>query len=181
MLKRFPLILILSLCTIGAASAPATQTLDEVLDRHFRAIGGADAWRRVTSTRLKGTLSINPPGVEAPVTMVVRRPGKARVEFVLMGTTGIQAIDGDVAWWHSPLEGAPNPAVAPEATVASLRQTADLDGPLVDWQSSPRGWHTPCPRRRLVGRLEVRERRHQPPPPCRQGCNRSGQDRWCGS
>ena len=148
MLKRIPVILTLSLCALGAAAAPATQTLDEVLDKHFLAIGGTDAWREVTSTRLKGTLTINPPGIEAPITQIVRRPGKARIEFVLMDTTGIQAIDGDVAWWHSPLEGAPDPVAAPEATAASLRQTADLDGPLVDWQKSGHDL-------KLVGETEV--------------------------
>jgi hypothetical protein len=148
MLKRIPLILTLSLCAIGVAAAPATQTLDGVLDKHFRAIGGADAWRGVTSTRLTGTLSINPPGVEAPLMTVVRRPGKARVEFELMGTTGIQAIDGETAWWHSPLSGAPDPVTAPEATAASMRQTADLDGPLVDWQKSGHSL-------KLVGETEV--------------------------
>ncbi len=148
MLKRFPLILTLSLCAIGTAAAPATQTLDEVLDKHFRALGGSDAWRRVTSIRWQGTLTIEPPGIEAPITTVVRRPDKARIEFVLMGTTGIHAIDGDVAWWHSPLSGAPDPAEAPAAIAASLRQTADVDGPLVDWQKSEHGL-------KLIGETEA--------------------------
>ena len=141
-------IALVSLCAVGAGTAATTPTLDEVLDRHFRALGGSDAWRRVTSIRWKGTLSIDPPGVEAPITTVARRPDKARIEFVLMGTTGIQAIDGDVAWWHSPLSGAPEPAAAPAAVAASLRQAADVDGPLVDWQKSEHGL-------KLIGETEV--------------------------
>jgi sugar lactone lactonase YvrE/outer membrane lipoprotein-sorting protein len=136
MLKRFTLILMLSFCALSVGGASTGQTLDEVLDRYLRAIGGAEAWRSVTSIRWQGTLVIDPPGVEGSISTMVRRPDKARVEFVLKGTTGIQAIDGDAAWWHSPLMGAPEPAAAPATTQAQLRQTADLDGPLVDWKKS---------------------------------------------
>lgn len=125
MLKRFSFILMLSFCALSVGGAATQQTLDEVLDRYLRAIGGAEAWRSVTSIRWQGTLVIDPPGVEGSISTMVRRPDKARVEFELKGTTGIQAIGGDAAWWHSPLMGAPEPAAAPAATEASLRQTAD--------------------------------------------------------
>ncbi len=44
MLKRFTLILMLSFCAIGVGGTATQQTLDEVLHRHLRAIGGAEAW-----------------------------------------------------------------------------------------------------------------------------------------
>jgi outer membrane lipoprotein-sorting protein len=133
MLKQLMGLMVLA----GMVGTPAAaQDLDEVLGRHYEAIGGLDAWRAVQSMRMTGTMSMNAGAIEAPFTVLVKRPHKARMEFVFQGMTGFQAYDGETAWMVMPFTGNPEPEEMPEDMAKDLQETADLDGVLVDWEES---------------------------------------------
>ena len=130
-------------------AAPATaQDVEEVLAKHYEAIGGLDNWRSVESMRLGGKMVISAMGVEAPFAMVAKRPDKARVEFTIQGMTGIQATDGETAWMIMPFMGSTKAERMPEEDAKIFRREADIDGPLVGWKES--GYQV-----ELVGREEV--------------------------
>jgi outer membrane lipoprotein-sorting protein len=74
------------------------------------------------------------PGAEAPFKMYFKRPMKARMEFTMQGMTGIQAFDGETAWMIMPFMGKSDPEVMADDQAKNMKEQADIDGPLVDWQ-----------------------------------------------
>jgi hypothetical protein len=59
---------------------------------------------------------------------------KARMEFTMQGMTGVQAFDGETAWMLMPFMGKSDPEVMAEDQAKNMKEQADIDGPLVDWQ-----------------------------------------------
>jgi outer membrane lipoprotein-sorting protein len=114
--------------------APAlAQTVDEVIAKANEARGGLDKLKAVQSLRMKGKMTMG-PGIEAPVTVEMKRPRNARMEFTLQGMTGVQAYDGQQAWGISPM-GSRKPEPMPAEMAKDLDNQSDIDGPLVDYKA----------------------------------------------
>jgi len=110
-----------------AAQEPA---LEELLARHYAAIGGLERWKAVGSLRLTGTMTAGP--IRAPFVLVTKRPAKSRLDFMVRGRAGVQAFDGETAWIVMPVEGDGAPQRMPEEQAREMREQSDFDGPLVD-------------------------------------------------
>ena len=110
----------------------ADLSLEEVLGSHYEALGGVDAWKAVESVRFTGSTTVG-PGMKAPFTMTLKRPGNIRLEFVFQGMTGIQASDGSTAWMVMPFMGKTDPEEMSADLAQIINQQSDLEGPLFDW------------------------------------------------
>lgn len=114
--------------------APAiAQTVDEVIAKANEARGGLEKMKTVQSVRMKGKMTMG-PGLEAPITIEMKRPRNARMEFTIQGMTGVQAYDGQQAWGISPM-GSKQPEPMPAEMAKDLDNQADIDGPLVDFKA----------------------------------------------
>ena len=114
--------------------APAfAQTVDEVIAKANEARGGLEKMKAVQSVRMKGKMTMG-PGLEAPITIEMKRPRNARMEFTIQGMTGVQAYDGQQAWGISPM-GSKQPEPMPAEMAKELDNQADIDGPLVDFKA----------------------------------------------
>lgn len=109
-------------------------TIEQILESHYEAIGGLEAWSSVGSMKQVGKMSA-PGGLEAPFTILAKAPDKARIEFTFQGMTGVQAADGEVAWQIMPFMGKTDPEPMPEDQARLMFESADFDGPLVDWEA----------------------------------------------
>jgi outer membrane lipoprotein-sorting protein len=126
-----------ALAVVALIAAPAqAQDLDEVLNNYYEAIGGLEAWQSVQSMKMTGKMMMGGMGIEAPFTVMAKRPNMARIEFVFQGITGIQAYDGETAWQVMPFTGNTDPEEVPDDQAEDLWETADVDGPLVGWEES---------------------------------------------
>ncbi len=115
------------------AAPAAAETLDEILDRHFAAVGGRDKIAAVETARLTGRQQFGPQ--EAPFTITWKRPSKLRLEFTLQGMTGIQAFDGEQAWMVMPFLGKTDPEAVTGDDFKDMEQQADLiEGSLFNWR-----------------------------------------------
>lgn len=108
-------------------------TLDQVLAKHYEALGGLDAIKGMESAIFEGKMAMG-PGADAPFKMYFRRPMKVRLEFTMQGMTGIQAYDGETAWMVMPFMGKSDAEVMADDQAKNMQEQADIDGPLVDWQ-----------------------------------------------
>jgi outer membrane lipoprotein-sorting protein len=143
MLKKTALLCL----AIGLLAMPAeAQTLEEVMDSYYEAIGGIDAWKAVKSMKFSGTLSMQ--GMAIPYTMTFMRPKMVRREFTVQGMTGIQAYDGTTAWQMLPFMGQTSPEVMPPDQAESMAEDADIGGALFEWD-------TKGSQLELVGKEEV--------------------------
>ena len=126
----------LMLLALGLVLAPIAhaQTVDEVLAKHYEAIGGLDKIKALNTMRVTGTMGVG-PGMEAPFTMERKRPGKSRIEFTLQGMTGVQAFDGEKTWSVMPFMGKKDPEAGSAEDNKNAADDADFDGALVDWKA----------------------------------------------
>jgi outer membrane lipoprotein-sorting protein len=116
------------------ATAPlGAETLDEVLARHFEALGGKDKIAAVTSAKMVAKQVFGPQ--EVPATIYWVRPNQVRMEFVMQGMTGIQAYDGTTAWMVMPFLGKNDPEEMTGDDLKDIIEQADLiEGPLFNWK-----------------------------------------------
>lgn len=134
MLRRTFLVAVAAVIGSLYAGPVNAKSLDEVLEKHYEAIGGLDAWQGIQSMKLSGTMVLMGGAMQAPITILQKRPAKARVEFTVQGMQGVQAYDGETAWIQMPFMGSPDPEAAPDDMVQQMKEQADLDGPLIGWE-----------------------------------------------
>ncbi len=109
---------------------PYSQSLDQVLARHFEA-SGQDAFSRVTTVRSAGKAM--QMGMELPFIQIQKRPDKMYIEIDLQGMKMVQAIDGDSGW-------AVEPWMSPDARDLSgpelhnAGRMAGIDSDLINWE-----------------------------------------------
>lgn len=109
---------------------------DELVAKNIEARGGLERIKAIQTLRSEGKLNIggdNP--FEMDVTTTVSREGKVRSEGSLQGMTLVQAYDGEVAWQIQPFQGRKDPDRMSADDAMDLLDTADIDGPLVDYKA----------------------------------------------
>jgi len=131
MLRKLPLLTALTFLLTPLLSA---QTVDDIIAKNIQARGGMDKIKSVQTIRSSGTMTMG-PGMEAPGSMIVKRPDMARLEFTLQGMTAVQAYDGKDAWQIMPFTGKKDPEAMSADEKKDLEYNADIDGPLVDYKS----------------------------------------------
>ncbi|NIR43243.1 MAG: outer membrane lipoprotein-sorting protein [Gemmatimonadetes bacterium] len=125
---------LLGTLALALLAVPAqAQSLEEVLDNYYEAIGGEDAWLDVNSMRATGRTMLG-PGVEAPFVRTQKRPEMLRLEFTVQGMTGIQAYDGETAWMLMPFLGSTEPEQMPAEEAKNFTQQADIEGVLINYE-----------------------------------------------
>ena len=75
------------------------------------------------------------PGIEAPVSVEVKRPQHMRMEMQFQGMTAIQAYDGTSGWMIMPFGGRTDPQPMSPDDVKDAEDMADMDGVLVDYKA----------------------------------------------
>lgn len=112
------------------------QDVDDVLARHYEAIGGADAWVDLQTMKASGTIAVSGGMLQGSFDLVQKRPAMSRSDIVLQGMTIVQAYDGETAWQINPFGSGPEPVVADPENARLIIEQADLDGPLIGWRES---------------------------------------------
>jgi outer membrane lipoprotein-sorting protein len=126
-----------ALAVVALMAAPVqAQDLDEVLNNYYEAIGGLDAWQSVQSVKATGTIMMGGMGIEAPITLMAKRPNMARLEISYQGMVLVMAYDGETAWMINPFAGATDPEEMPEDEAKEIIEQADVDGPLIGYQEA---------------------------------------------
>jgi outer membrane lipoprotein-sorting protein len=130
-MKRIALILALSLCAAIAvtaqdkpkqeapkadapkADAPKADakpaplpSVETILDKYLKAIGGKEAIEKLNSRSVKGTFEIEAMSMSGPFENYAKAPNKLAVHFSIPGVgNGAQVFDGQKAWDSNPMTG----------------------------------------------------------------------------
>ncbi len=89
--------------TKPAASLP---TVDDILDKHIKAIGGKEAIEKVTSRSMKGSFDIEAMNMSGAVEMFAKAPNKSAMKIDLPGFGVVSRIfDGQKGWDSNPMTG----------------------------------------------------------------------------
>lgn len=127
---------LLATCALVALVAvPASaQSVDEIIAKSFAAQGGLEKLKAVQSVRMTGRMVMG-PGMEAPITIEIKRPRSMRVEISIQGMTIVQAYDGTAGWMINPMSGRTTPEPLPSEMLKMVDEQADMDGPLMDYKA----------------------------------------------
>jgi hypothetical protein len=120
--------------TVGSSARP-TPKLDEIVARAITAQGGVAALRSVRAERMTGTIVFGTEPRRA-LTVELKRPNRIRTEIVLPAGRFIQAYDGVSGWTARPAIDGGRPVAMTAVEERELAESADLDGPLLDWKAS---------------------------------------------
>jgi hypothetical protein len=100
------LLLCSGLGLFGAPQGAQAPSVDEILDRYVKAVGGKDAIGKVTSRVMKGTLENSDDGTTSPAEVFAKAPGKY-ASSVNLGDAGmaLEGWNGDAGWGKDPDSG----------------------------------------------------------------------------
>lgn len=116
-----------------AATAFVTkaQTADEIISKHIDAIGGADAWKKVNSVKLEGTLIVQ--GTTVNMTQTVLHQKGNRQDISVMGMNGFMIIAPTSGWNFMPFNGQAAPEPMTVEALAEAQSELDAQGILIDY------------------------------------------------
>lgn len=110
------------------------QSVDEVLDMYYKALGGKEKFNAVHSWHLIGNsqLGQNPPG---EFQFIYVAPDKMKIKTVIDTFEIVQAVNGDKGWHQIPPRGIIVPTAMTEQEVAQLKgQKALVLGPFSNYK-----------------------------------------------
>src|SRR5712691_3145726 len=111
----------------------SAQTVDEIVGKYIKTIGGMEKIQAVKTLRRSGKF-IGGGGFEAALLQENKRGNSVREEFSLQGMTGINAYDGKTGWKVEPWNGKKDPESLGEEEMKSIQEDSDFDGPLVNYK-----------------------------------------------
>ena len=125
--------LILTIMTIVfVANIINAQTLDDILKKHFNAIG-QDKLLTVQSIYMKA--KVNQMGMDIPMEMKFKRPGKFLTTLDIQGQKMIQAFDGEKGWMINPgISDEPQELTGDMLTQAKQQADMMLEGELYNYE-----------------------------------------------
>jgi len=124
-----------ALYTIPVTAQETDLTLDQIIQKHIDAQGGAGKIKAIKTMKATGTASLMGGQIEAPVTMTLKRPNSMRMELSVQGKSLVQAFDGTTAWMIIPFTGSGDPQKSNDEDTASIKEDSDfIDGPLMDYK-----------------------------------------------
>jgi hypothetical protein len=89
------------------ARAAATPTVDDILDKYIKAVGGKEAIEKITTRTMKGTFDIEAMGVTgAAVEMLAKAPNKSAMKIDVPNFGVVNRIfNGANGWSSDPMSG----------------------------------------------------------------------------
>ncbi len=126
-MRTLKLSLFASAMLLGSFTMTA-QSADDVMNKHIAAVGGADSWKKITSLKKVGTVSIQ--GNEAKVTLnqVQNKAFRMDLDFDMQGTVinNYVIFTATEGWQFFPIGGQTEPQAMPAEQLASTKEALDL-------------------------------------------------------
>lgn len=123
--------IVLSFLLIATAFITKAQTADEIVAKHIEAIGGADAWKKVNSVKMEGTMIVQ--GTTVNITQTVLHQKGNRQDISVMGMNGFMIIAPTNGWNFMPFNGQAAPEPMTVEDVAEAQSELDVQGSLIDY------------------------------------------------
>ena len=123
---------LLGLTALLSVVATQAQTVDEVVNKHIDAIGGKDNWKKVTSTKMEGSLSVQ--GTDVSVTITKLHNKGMRQDIAVMGMTGYIIVTPTAGTTFMPFQGQTEPVKMSEEDLKQAQDQVDAQGALIDYK-----------------------------------------------
>jgi len=121
----------LATVVFALANVANAQSLNEVLDMNFKAVGQE---KLVAAKSYYVKAKMSQMGMEVPMEMKVKKPLMFVVTIEFQGQKLITAFDGENGWMINPMAG-PEPKDLSGDELNQARQQADIEGELYNYQA----------------------------------------------
>src|SRR5258705_4259922 len=108
---------VVALVTIGTSAAGAATaggaagaelTVQQILERHAAARGGAEVWHKIQTMAWTGHIESGPGGISKhPFLLMFRRPAPTRSETLGAGHASVRVLDRTMCWNQRPTSPGP--------------------------------------------------------------------------
>jgi len=113
-------------------AAPAQDlTLDKILGKYYKAIGGLPDWQSLNTLTVKG--KVVSQNAEIATTAEYMRPDKCRLSYKIGGKLVVQSFNGRTAWQQSAMSESVAPELLDPGRTAYLRDRCGIESPLIDY------------------------------------------------
>ncbi|HPE75029.1 MAG TPA: hypothetical protein PLC80_03020 [Draconibacterium sp.] len=125
-------IAILAIIVIAFANAAQAQSVNEVLEKHFKAVG-QEKLVALNSFYIKAKVS--QMGMELPMEMRIKKPDMFITNIDIQGQKMVQAFDGQKGWMIIPMMS-PDPQELAGAQLDQAKEQANMDGELYNYEKN---------------------------------------------
>ena len=115
------------------ASASIAQSVDAIIDSHFKAMGGKEKFENLKTMKMTGSIDIG-PDMKAPFTIYMKDGNKFLFTMELQGMKMMQAVNGDSGWYIQPWGGKTDPERMSPEEVRSAKDQIEIGGPLLNYK-----------------------------------------------
>ena len=138
-MRRAVVALISCLSAALLSPAPAQNTgltLDQIVEKHTDAFGGADQLKTIQTAIITGGASLRDGQIGMPVTIRIKRPALMRMDMHLQERTFVESFDGTTGWTINSFSGSNTPQKMSDEDARSALDNADFfEGSLVDYKA----------------------------------------------
>ncbi len=127
---RKSVIAIVAVIVIAFANVAQAQSVNEVLEKHFKTIG-QEKLVAVQSFFIKAKVS--QMGMELPMEMRIKKPDMFIINIEIQGQKMVQAYDGQKGWMIVPMMS-PDPQELAGAQLDQVKEQANMDGELYNYE-----------------------------------------------
>lgn len=121
---------ILAIIIIAFANVTQAQTVNEVLEKHFKAVG-QDKLVELNSFYIKAKVS--QMGMELPMEMRIKKPDLFITNIDIQGQKMVQAFDGQKGWMIVPMISS-DPQELSGVQLDQAKEQANMDGELYNYE-----------------------------------------------
>ena len=130
-MRKSVLIMITLVSLFSFSGMTQEMNLDDVLAKYYQSIGmsAVKEWKTLIMT---GKSSAQ--GMEFPITIIMKRPGKMRMEVEIQGNKMLSVFDGQSGWSVAPWSGSSDPQDMTADEIKGMKEQADFEGALFNWK-----------------------------------------------
>lgn len=130
-MKQFSIFtIVLAFVITGFTSTAQEKKRDEILSKHFKAVGQKKL-EDINTIKMQGKTQTQ--GQEFQFTMYMKEPNKIRNEVPMQGQKMIQAFDGEDGWRIAPWVS-PEPQDLSGQQLEQFKKSANIRGDLYNWK-----------------------------------------------
>ena len=130
-MRKVSLAFAILMCAFISAAA---QTVDEIVAKYVKTVGGMEKIEAVKTIRRTGKV-IAGGGFEIPIVEENKRPNLVRQDITIQGLVGTNAYDGKTGWKIQPWNGKKDAETMGEGELKGIIDDSDFDGPLVNYKA----------------------------------------------
>jgi hypothetical protein len=111
----------------------SAQTVDEVIQKSSAVYGGLDAFNKVKTIKMAGTLTTQ--GMDLPITIQIINGRATRTDVEVMGSQVIRVYKDGKGWIQNQFAGSPTPTDATADDLADMKAQSMLASALMDYKA----------------------------------------------